>query len=128
MQSLFFLSFSSFFSISFFLSMPLYLFSLSRSSSLFLFFQSPPSTHTSALYPPYASLSFLSFLFFSSLFFHPHPYIGLIFTLCLSIFSLSLVLLLSFFSLNLRSYGQLFVLVFVEFRCDQLEPGNKHNL
>ena len=49
-------------------------FFLSRSSPLFLFFPSPPS------------------------------FIGLISTLCLSIFSLSLVLLLSFFNLNLRSY------------------------
>ena len=41
----------------------------------------------------------------------PPPYIGFISTLCLFIFFLSLVLLLSFFYLNLRSYGQLFVLV-----------------
>ena len=66
------------------LSLPLYLFSLSlsRSSSLFLFFHP-----------------------------HPNPYISLISTLYLSIFSLFLVLLLSFFNPNLRSYGQLFVLV-----------------
>ena len=51
-------------SFSYSLSMPLYLFSLSRSS--FLFFPAP--TPTLALFPPYASLSFLSLLFFSSLF------------------------------------------------------------
>ena len=59
----------------------------------------------------YASLSFLSLMFFFS-FLHPPPYIGFISTLCLFIFSLSLVLFNSFFNLNLRSYGQLFVLVF----------------
>ena len=62
-------------SFSYSLSMPFYLFSVSRSSYTLL------------------------------------PYIGVISTLCLFIFSLSLVLLLSFFNLNLRSYGQLFVLV-----------------
>ena len=51
--------------------MPLYLFSLSHSSPLFLFF-----------------------------FFPPHPYIGLIFTLCLSIFFLSIVLLFSFLTVT----------------------------
>ena len=50
-------------SFSYFLSMPLYLFSPLYSSSLFLFF--PP---TLASYPPYASLSFLSPSFFFSLF------------------------------------------------------------
>ena len=46
---------------------PLYLFSLSRSSSLFLFFH--PSHQTSASYPPYPSLSFLSPSFFLLSFF-----------------------------------------------------------
>ena len=63
--------------------MPLYLFSLCCSSPLFLFFSIPP-TPTSALNPPYDSLSFLSPFF-----------------------------LLSFFNLNLRSYGQLLVLVYL---------------
>ena len=54
---------NSCFSFSYFLSMPLYLFTLSCSSYLFLFFHIP-------------------------------PYIGLISTLCLFIFSLSLVLCL----------------------------------
>jgi hypothetical protein len=38
-------------------------------------------------------------------------FIGFISTLCLFIFSLSLILRLSFFNLNLSSFGQLFVLV-----------------
>ena len=47
--------------------------SISHSSSLFLFFPSP-LTSTLALYPTYASLSFLSLLFFSSLsLFSIHP-------------------------------------------------------
>ena len=70
------------------LSKPLYLFSLSRPSSLLLFYSlclstfslslilllslsfinPPPPTHTSALYPPYASLYFLFPSFFFSLF------------------------------------------------------------
>ena len=83
------------------LSMPLYLFSLLFFFSLSLFFIPPPATPKSALYPPYASLSFLSLSFFSSLslFLYPHPYIGLISlsTLWISIFSLSLILLLLLF-------------------------------
>ena len=99
------------------LSMPLYLFS--HSSSLFLFFH-PPLTPTLALYPPYASLSFLSLSFFSSLslfsippplhwpYIHPMP---------LYLFSLPPSSSLPF-NLNLCSYGQLFVLVLK--RCRKL--------
>ena len=76
---------------------------------------SPSPSLTLSLYLSTFSLS-LSFFFSLSILSipHPHPYIGLISTLCLSFFSLSLVLLPSFFNLNLRSYGQLFVLVYLD--------------
>ena len=87
------------------LAMPLYLFSLSCSSSHFLFFSSPPShpyiSLISTLCLSFFSLSLVLLLSFS--FFHssPHyPYIGLISTLWISIFSLSLVLLLLFLTLT----------------------------
>ena len=92
--------------------------SLSFLSLLFFFFLSLffiPPTPKSALYPPYASLSFLSLLFFSSL------SLSYILTPTSALYppyeSLSFLspLFFFYFNLNLRSYGQLFVLVFLMF-------------
>ena len=70
---------------------------LSPSLTLSLCLSNPPPL---PLHWPYIHLMPL-YLFSLSLFFiHPHPYIGLISTLCLSIFSLSLLLILSFFPLT----------------------------
>ena len=76
---------------------------------------------TSALNPPYASLSFLSLSFFSSLhlFFIPPPlhlHWPYIHPMPLYLFFLPCSSSL-FFNPNLRSYGQLFVLVFVKKGC-----------
>ena len=69
------------------------------------------------------SLSFLSLLFFFSFSPPPPSYIGFISTICLFIFSLSLVLLLSFFNINLCSYGQLLSLFFTLVASQSPEVG-----
>ena len=86
--------------------------SLSCSSSLFLFFSSPPPLNQPYIHPMplyLFSLSCSSPLFLTSSSLH-WPYIH---PMNLYLFSLPCSSSPSIFNLNLRSYGQLFILVFL---------------